>query len=282
MSISFSGIKPGSDESSKNDKGIVTSSLVWRFKSNDPADTSYDVGSHGFCPRIGTPHPEDANNWCVGLSITNPDPYAGWEVAASYSTEREVLEDPLAEPAIIGPWDTENYQEPAVVNNADELILNSAGDMFDPPVMKDFNRRGVSVSKNVASVPVWFLDYEDAVNSDVFSVGGLSVAVGCGKLSRTTISERKNRNGTDYYVVGMYIQLAKKSWTRKTLDAGFHQTVGGVRSVIMIGAAGDELPVTPVPLDGAGGVLANPSPSTSYYRSDNIEDRLPFSALPLT
>ena len=190
MSITYMGIKPGSDASNKNDKGIITSSLVFRFEASSANDSSYDVGSHASCPRIGTVHPEDVNNWCVGLAITNPNPFAGWEVAASYSTEHEIKEDPLDEAAIIGPWDTENYQEPAVVNNNNELILNSAGDMFDPPVMKDFNRRGVTVQKNVASVPVWFLDYEDAVNSDVFTVGGLTVAIGNGKVSRTTISER--------------------------------------------------------------------------------------------
>jgi hypothetical protein len=262
--------------------------------TDDPEDSVITVALGvytAFGVRAGAAHNEDVTARCIEMSPVDTGTGLQWIVACQYSNateHRDKQEDPLDDAAIIGPWDSEGYQEVAVVDRDDKPNLNSAGDPYDPPLMKDFSRRNVTVRKNVASVPSWYLDYEDAVNSDTFTIGGLTIPPGYAKCKRTSVSEKKTRNGIDYYEVTTVIQFAKKKWTRKVLDQGFHikWTFGassGRSKIQMLNEDGEfEYPVSPVPLNGTGGQLLNPTPDTAVYREHDIEDELPFSVLPLS
>ncbi len=294
MSISYFGEDKDTQRNAKVDKqGVVTSSRGHIFVTDAPC-SEFDVGVHANCPRVGMTHPDNPVMWCVGVSVTNHAPWAGWKAVAEYSSEREYREDPTQEPARIS-WGTEQYQEVAVVDTDDNLILNSAGDFFDPPVMKDFSRRIAHVSKNVTTVPIWFQDYEDAVNSDAFTVGGMTVPVGKAKCQRTTISEVQTKNDITYYTVTMDIHLSKKGWARKILDAGFRRSYPNpaasfnatlpttLREFIKTKNRGGEMeyPSTPVPLDGAGSQIDEPTPQNAVYLEFVVYDSLPFAVLPL-
>jgi hypothetical protein len=289
MSVTYIGLDAENPRTTKiGTGGIVTSERVHLFSTDTPGDNESTIYAHGNCPKFGSVHPDTATMWCVDVEIINHAPYSGWRVTASYSSEREQAEDPLDDPAIVGPWDSDSYQEVAEVDTNDELILNSAGDPFDPPLMKDFSRRNVTVRKNVAAVPSWFLDYEDAVNSDVFTVGGLSIQVGKAKCKKTGVSEKKTRNGIDYYEVTTLIHFSKKGWKRRVLDVGFRQLSDDGLSRVKITVMSDADPPeaenvsAPVPLDGAGRVLADPTPATATYLEYDLDDSLPFSVLPLS
>lgn len=289
MSVSYIGLDKDNPRKTKiHTGGIVTSERVHLFSSDTPGDNESSIYAHAYCPKFGSEHPDTDTMWCVDVEIINFAPYAGWRVTASYSSEREQNENPLNDPAIIGPWDSDSYQEVAEVDTDDELILNSAGDPFDPPLMKDFSRRNVTVRKNVASVPTWFLDYEDAINSDTFTVGGLIVPIGKAKCKKTGISEKKTRNGITYYEVTTLIHFSKKGWKRRVLDVGFRQLSADGTTRIKITMMNDSTPpeaeyvTAPVPLDGTGHVLADPTPASAVYLEFDLDDSLPFSDLPLS
>ena len=228
--------------------------------------------------RLGTTHPADAYAFCnrIEPETMNESPFA-WVVKCGY-TAKKLDEDPLQDPAII-TWNTVQYQEAAVRDKDGDAILNSAGDPYDPPVMKDKSRRTCRINKNVASVPGWFLDYEDAVNSDAFTVDDFSVGIGVAKCQKPTISEWKRRNGTDYREVSMELHFSRTGWAQFPLDCGYREkkTVDGGTVLVKIANI-----TSPAPLDGAGHRIINPTPSTAAYRMFETYESLPFSVLPLS
>jgi hypothetical protein len=231
-------------------------------------------------PVIGEVHPDDSGAWCTTLQVDPTDPWKGWTVTAEYSTERELAEDPTDDPAEI-TWGYEQFQKPAVTNYAGEAILNSAGDPFDPPIMIDDSRPHVTISKNLATVPVWITTYQDAINSGSFTVDGITVGAGLAKMQNITITRAQSRNGTSFRTVTFSIHLQKQGWSSKQLDAGFRQIgYGGARENIR-NDGDDELPAAPVPLNG-GVAIPSPTPANAQYRVDVVYEAKDFSVLPLT
>jgi hypothetical protein len=216
-----------------------------------------------------------------------------WKVSVTYSSNpgQSVINnsngngsDPLSEPARIS-WSGENFQQVAVVDIDDNPILNSAGDPYDPPLMKDFSRPVATIRKNIASAPAWILTSHDAINSDEFVIDGLTCEVGKAKLKRADISEWQYRNGIAYRELTLVIHFAKDGWTRKVLDAGFRRKYNDTERELITLTAEDgtpQYPSGPVPLDGSGVELTDPTPSTCVYNSHDLDESIAFSSLPLS
>lgn len=278
MTITYLGEVQGP---ATNTKGSRSYTRAFKLQTSAKTEWAYHVGSHASLPVIGEVHPHDSGAWCTTLQVEPTDPWKGWTVTAEYSTERELAETPTDDPADI-TWGSEQFQKPAVTNYAGEAIVNSAGDPFDPPIMIDDSRPFVTVSKNLSSVPVWVMTYQDAVNSSSFVVDGVTVGAGLAKMQNIVVSRPQSRNGTEYRTVTFTIHLQKQGWQSKVLDAGFRQIGYGGELENIRNPGDDELPAAPVPLDGAGVALTSPTPATAVYRTDTVYESKDFSALPLT
>ena len=264
-----------------NTKGIRAYTRSFKLKTSLQTERAYHVGSHVSLPAVGEVHPDDVMAWCVSLSVDPSDPWRGWTVTAEYSTEREIAEDPTADPAVI-TWSSEQFQKAAIVNADGEAIVNSAGDPFDPPLMIDDSRPNVSVSKNVLVVPAWVLTYQDAVNNASFVIDGITVATGLAKIQSISIGAEQSRNGTTFRNLSFTLHLQRQGWQSNILDAGFRQLGYGSVLENIRNAGDDELPAAPVPLNGLGVALDNPSPATAVYRVDTIYQTKDFSVLPFS
>lgn len=275
MTITYLGEDPGGRQAT-NDKGTRRYTRVFLFKTDDKTDDAYAIGSHASAPLIGQAF-HDA--WCKSITVENHAPYAGWKITAEYTSERELTEDPTSDPAVI-TWGSEQFQRPAVFDKNGDCICNSAGDPFDPPNMMDDSRRYVSVTKNLAVVPSWILDYQDAVNSDAFDIDGITVAVGLAKVQSVNVGEVQTRNSIPFRTVSLMIHLQKDGWALKPLDAGFRENVFG--EMILILNDDDTFPAAPVPLNGLGRKLSNPSFTNNVFLSFDVYEQLPFTALPLS
>lgn len=263
-----------------NNKGSRSYTRTFKLKTTAQTERAYHVGSHASLPVIGELHPDDSTAWCVALHVDPTDPWKGWTATAEYSTERELAEDPTADPALIS-WDSEQFQKPAIYSYAGTAIVNSAGDPFDPPNMMDDSRRIVTVIKNLAVVPAWILTYQDAVNSDSFVLDGVTIGIGLAKMQRVAVGEEQRRNGTLFRTVTFSIHLEKDGWLLEPLDAGFREIVSGERINIL--NDGDDLqPSAPVPLNGSGVHLTNPTAATAVFLSFVVYETKAFSSLPLT
>jgi hypothetical protein len=265
-----------------NDRGSRSYTRTFKLSTSSKSESAYDVGSHASLPYIGEVHPDDSNAYCTTLTPDPTDPWRGWTVTAQYSDQRTLAEDPTDDSAVI-TWGSEQFQRPAVFDRNGNFIVNSAGDPFDPPNMMDDSRRVVTVQKNLAVVPTWILDYQDAVNSDSFTVDGVTVAAGCAKMQVVTVGERNRRNGTVFRTVSFTIHLQREGWLLRPLDAGFREIGGASEGLINIKNPGDdELPGAPVPLDGSGAALTNPSFSTCVFLPFEVYATRAFSSLPLS
>lgn len=268
-----------SDRRAINELGVRSYTRGFWLTTTSQSEGPYTVGSHASLPDIGSAHPEDSSAWCRRLSVECVAGWRLWKVIAEYSSEYELNTTPTSDPAII-TWSTEQFQKPAEFDASGNAVVNSAGDKFDPPALMDDSRRIVTVQKNMSAVPTWILTYQDAVNNDTFSVGGVSIAIGQAKMQSVNVSVRKTRNLTNFYEVTFTMHLQKDGWVLSIVDAGYRKKVGTGREIIT--NTDKTLPTTPVALDGSGGVLANPTAATIVYRDFTVYETKAFSSLPLT
>ena len=287
MTITYEGL--GKTQSANNTQGKRSYVITLMFSTTSVMETAYMVGSHPSVPWIGTVHPDDGAAYLQSIDVDLTDPKFGWTVTLNYSTERELVTDPTNDPAIV-TLNTEQFQKPAVFDIDGYGICNSAGDPYDPPNMMDDSRRLFTVSKNMANVPAWVISSQDAINSDVFSLGGLTIGVGLAKVQSVAVGEPQTRNGVGFRVVTFQIQVQRDGWTLRPLDAGFRELAwDGMTRINIYNPAstgdangGEERPTAPVLLDGSGSAQANPTITSAVYGSHVVYQSIAFSTLPLT
>ena len=266
MTTTYKGIKPGSRTAS-TDGSVRTYSEVHIVTSDSASDGPYAVGSTTGLPLIGTLHSEDPSAWCRSLSVTNPEPYAGWEVAAEFSSLFEINEDPSQDSVRIS-YDGEKYERPLVKDyNGDPVEGNSAGDPYDPPNMID-DARGIWVfEKNLASIPSFFKDAENAVNNDSLTIGGLAYTARQLKMDVVRASTVLERNGTPFITATITMHYRKETWDFQNPDLGFRQ-LNDEGKLVDIVSEGDGSPVSnPALLDGNGKAIINPQPGDAVIRT---------------
>lgn len=266
------------------DGEVRTYTRLFRVLTNNKFDEGFTVGSSPLLPALGSLYPQDSFAWCQKLSPRQESfsPFV-WMVTASYSSQVEVSENPLNDPADI-EWGGDQFQRPAVKDRDGNGIVNSAGEFFDPPLMMDDSRNFVSVKKKLAVVPTWILNYKDAINSDSFEVDGITVAQGLAKMQRVHVSSRiGERNGIQYRTVSMNIHLRREGWSLTALDQGFYRKdpSDSTKRIPCVNDDGSRA-TTPKLLDGNGAQLANPSLSNAVFIERDVYDELPFSSLPLS
>lgn len=278
MTVNYIGIAPAGTEAT-NDLGVRTYTRVFKLETTSKSDSEYDVGSHASLPRIGSVHPSDSSAWCRRLQVQRVAGWKQWTVTANYSSAFELAENPIFEPAQI-EWDSENFEEVAVYDNAGDAILNSAGDPYEN-VMRERTRRVVTVRKNVASVPTWIITAEDAVNSSAFVLDGVTVPTGMAKLGAPRLSAWMNRNGTVYREMAMQIILNKDGWNLQPLEAGFRYRNGDGDLVRAVSDDGTDV-TSPVCLNADGELIPDPTPSTVVFGDWDVYPAFDFNTLPLT
>ena len=256
-------------------------SRTWLVETDDKNTSPVDVVYNVTIPKIGQAHPNDAFAYAESVSarpVQKTSRYFLVTVPYSTRTPRDI--DPNNDAARV-QWDSEQFQEVAVYDNGGELILNSAGDPFDPPAMKDMSRISATVKKNLTFVPTWLLDYPDAVNSDAFVLDNVDIPPRIAKIQKVTVAEDwQERNFIKFREVTFLIHFRPEKWLLEILDAGFREKDATKRKN-MKNDGDAERPTAPIPLDGAGKMLADPSPSNATFLEFKVYDEKPFSILPL-
>lgn len=263
--------------------GDKNHSRVFHVRTNNRYDTDVEIAAalaaSNFGIKLGTPFHRDSESYCAAIrSIQQSGPF-DWLTTCSYTSSQEFSTNPLNDPAVI-EWDSEQHQEPAYLDRNDKPNLTKAGELFNPPAMKDQSRRTISIKKNVAQVPGWFLNYEDAINSDSFSVRGFSIPKFAAKCQRVRISDAKNRSGVEFFVLSMVLHLNKKGWRQRVLHAGFiERDPDDPTKQREIRLDDGSLPTTPVPLDEDGYRLEDPTPDNVVHIEQENYDEFPFAVM---
>lgn len=280
MTVTYMG-ELDSARSAKNTRGKRSYTRAFRLETDSRSDSAYTVGSHASLPVIGSIHPDDPAAYVDDISIDNTDPWKGWTATYQYTTERSFDQSDPENDEVLVSWTSEIYQEPVFKDNNGNAILNSAGDYFlDPVPARDASHLIARIRKNVTSIPIWVLTYQNAVNNSAISIAGLPVAAGQAKLQRIDIGERQKRGNSIFYEIAFEIHLHANGWKLEPLDAGFRRKDDEGKRV-QITNDGDNEPVTsPALLNGEGGLLSNPSPVTAVYGDFDVYPERNFSILP--
>ncbi len=267
--------------SGADDGSTRTRERIWRIITDDPFDDAPIVEA-AVGVVAGDPHPNDFGAKARSINARQGESRLVWLVTVSYSSAKDLQPNPLNDPAEIS-WDGEPFQRPLIKDKDGKAVLNSAGDPFDPPIMRDDNRPVASVTKNVGSVPTWVLNYRDVVNSDQFTLDGLTIAAGKAKIKWISVSPRQERNGVSFRTLAFQIHLNKDGWAFEVLDRGFRELdPNDATKRIQIRDDEKRLVTEPVLLDGSGARLADPDENNAVFRDFDGYEELPFSVLPLT
>ena len=291
--------RDGDDGITRSGGGVQHYTRIYRVITDSNTTEGEAVLLSASLPRLGAFYPYNSNAY-LQRRIVRSTGFGKrvWIVTCSYSTERELSEDPTAEPADIS-WNTESYQEPFHKTIDDKPCANSAGDPFDPLPERDDPRVTATIIKNLVAVPVWIFQYRTAVNSAAFVIDGVGVEKGLAKVSSIQVGGEQTRNDIPYRVVTMQIQFKSpdededgKEWHVSPLDAGFRQRndkkelVNIKNQKLVEGSTtvyedSNEDITAPVALDGQGKVEPNPTFDNAKYIHLKAYPELDFSVLPL-
>lgn len=267
-----------------------SSTRKWIAVASHNFHTSADVYQYGLdnsilpLPYVSY-HPVLVGHSCRSVKVTQDDGAPRkWTIEAEYSSkpikENQSEENPLNRPARIR-WRTANYRQAIWRDINGQGILNSAGDYFDPPVEVDRAYWTVSVSKNVADVPTFILDYENAVNNAAITVGGVVIGQYEAKISDIDISELKIEGDYQYFEFSYTLERRREKWIPlKVLDQGLRFKSEASRKHIMDDSTPKRPVASPRLLDGAGNVLSDPTPANAVYRDFTVYYARNFSVLP--
>jgi hypothetical protein len=270
--------------------GQTTSALrryvrVYRVVTNDANDGVYTAMTANdgttsipaLWSAYSTPNESDAGAWVTDIrpNQSSQDPRF-WEVQVQY----DGLVNPLSQPPEI-KWSMQQFSRIYELDINNEPLLNSAGQFFDPPPEGDDSRPTVEITLNQSSFfPFVALTYQDAINSDAVTIAGLSASPGTAKVA--SISGAYHQNLAFAWWANTYvIAFRRDGWAKKILDQGRYQLGTGGKPKPCVSDDGSTPVADPVPLDGSGAQLANPSPANAHYLTFDIYKELAFSALGL-
>ncbi len=254
----------------------------WRVVTSNNHDNAATILSDYRFPLVGVTYPNDIFAFCRSIVPRNTAKSKRvWIVTATYSTERQIVENPLADPAEI-EWDTVDRTRPFFKDKDGLAILNAAGFYFDPPVEDDDSRWVATVVGNVPAVPSWLGAYRNAINTDAFTLDGYSVGVRMAKMAAIRIGKWQERNHIQYRVLTMKIGLNEDTWIKETLNDGFYELASGGADPTHIEDTNGDKVTMPWPLDSDGKMIAKPTPANATFISSSTAKEKAFSSLPLT
>jgi len=121
------------------------------------------------------------------------------------------------------------------------------------------------------------------VNAAAFTLDGVVIAAGAAKLTAMSISGWQERNDVKYRVLTYTLHIDNAGWAKSELDRGFREldgTTGDLKNIR--NDSDEELPNTPVLLDGSGARLDSPGPSTAVFITFDIYNQKDLTVLPIS
>lgn len=209
-----------------------------------------------------------------------------WIVTANYGApsgdQDQQNENPLLRPAVL-TWGFVQAQKAMYKDLDNRPIANSAHEYFDPPPEVDDSRPVLTVSRNEPSFnPAIAIQYQDAINSDGF----LGFQPGQAKVAGISATSQTENNFFFWHVTYEF-HFRRDGWKLALADLGRNELVNGKRVAIpRRDEQGNKVPDTqvidPVPLNGQGQELENPTPQSVAgvnFPPFNVYKSLSFSPL---
>lgn len=194
---------------------------------------------------------------CTKITIDqNPEEPTDWTLTCEFSSNvtDETLQnkDPLSRPPDISV-DFDQFQEPFDVDLVGQSLVTSAGQKFDPPVMRDDSRPVIVIERNEPTFDYTVAaNYKDAINSDIvlgFQPLTLKLRMG---------ARRAYENGVIFWRVRYQLSYKFPDWRFHLIDQGTMQ-LDAARKLKNCVDFFNHAVTSPVLLDGNGHQLINPT-----------------------
>lgn len=281
--------REGSDKSTGK-RNTRTRTRIFRVVTNNPHDGSDLVLAA--CPPLASFYPT-ASGFVLTERKAAQDGRMKtiWTVTLVYSlgdTDSSQANPQQADPLDDSrqfDWTTQTRQEPTHQDKDSKAILNSAGQYFENGVVRDVTTWQVTITQNCIGVPSWFDNYRDAINSSSIKIDGFQFNAYQVKVMSIKIGHWQTRNDIAYRPLTIVLGI-RTSWRKMILDEGLVALNGNPndpnygKPALAIMADGRKA-TRPVPLDGSGNVLANPSPSTAKFITVKLYPEMDLSQLPI-
>jgi len=237
---------------------------IYEAETNSASDSEVTLLIDSRTPKPYMIHRHDSKAWVNSVKASQTDDSGRfWEIVVDYIAIPEDGDNPLSRPDNVGfsgrlanaiAWRTYDGKP----------NVNYAGDLFNPPPEKLDPDLVITVSRNVASVPKWFIKYPGAVNSDATKIRGLTFNPYTLIMTDWNVGdEEQEENGIKFIELSFSLAFKKTTWHTYTPNRGYRELVEksvGTNSAgkeilrefpeeIMIG---EERPTEPVWLDGDG------------------------------
>lgn len=228
-------------------------------------------------PNLWDSHPYNQWSYVQRLNAQQTGPKTV-EVTVEYKT----IEDPLERPPeieFLSAVSSEPVDKAFDPDGNDIPITNSSGEMFDPPITKDFRDLVLRAKRYQASFDTAQASaFEGSVNSQTvwgYAPGKVRCNVYTGKELRF--------GGLWMYEVSFEFQVREDGWKRRILDQGFREITGidgdGLTTYETIKDEKGIALSQPALLDGSGVVLGNTS--APVFKEFELNDKNDFTVLGL-
>lgn len=189
------------------------------------------------------PHPTELGLFVDRFRADLREGQFWYDIRVEYSSRLTIPTDPLAAPAGI-TWETTEISEQVQLDAHGRPLLNHAGS----PLLDIEDERSlwvIQITKNVADVPSWLLDYGywQPVNSDSVSIRGQRFPPRTLKLSRIRIGDWQSESDIDYLPLSLTLIHHPKTWDRQYLNRGTYE----LRLIDELGRQQPDWPAGPRP-----------------------------------
>jgi len=270
MTITFKGEIPDSRSATHTSTQRSYKRDFWLL-SDSTSDTPRAAITHASLPAIGSSFPGDTNAFCRSITVSCKEGYRGYVATCEYSDEREMAEDPEQDGVHIS-WGTESFQRPAFRDKNGKAVVNSAGDTYNPPFMRDDHRLVCSIMANFRQPSAALLQTPDVVNSGRFTIDNIRIEPRYAKISNIQVSPVQRRGNNTFRTVATEMHIRNSTWDVVLLDAGFKKKKDddATKRVKIVNDGDGTDPTEVVMLDGNGNVLADANENNIVYRTFRI------------
>ncbi|MCG3181191.1 MAG: hypothetical protein BIFFINMI_03566 [Phycisphaerae bacterium] len=251
-------------------------STYWLVISNTPLN-AYTASEATGVPDYYDEHPSTSSMLCKAKRTRSLGAEADryyWEVQCDYSDQIQL---PLYMPAVI-EWDFSTESEDYFFDADGDPVVNSAGTPFDAQPQRDKGVITATCTKNVATSfdLSYALSFGNAVNSDSFTLDGVSISAGQAKIA-LSIGGVQTSNGEDFRTVKINFKF-KPDWDDHFADVGYYQLNGSGKAIPITTGTPPKQVEKPYPLNGSGAKKTNPTdtPAELTFKPYNA---VPFSDL---
>ncbi len=242
MTITSVAELPGRD-ASFNDKFEREYTRTFQVVTDDKATGPQAVASNVLIPQVFTSYSLILGaEFDDGSRVTNIAPRQDddnpfvWEVVVTYSTLSEDKDEqdpnPLLRPADIVmtsetlqvaaegiPKDDRNRED----TQLEGPIATAAGELFDPPPMKDVSRPVLTITRNEATIDsVFLMEFADTVNAETF-FGAQPRQLKMSAPQFRSVFE----NGLQFWNVTYQMTFRVETWDSQLINNGSYHFVAG-------------------------------------------------------